>query len=559
MKVKRVHIRNFKAVRDVDIELTDVTLLVGSNNSGKSSTLQAIHFASRSFFQASEANKQSTISLRELEYVPSEDYRELAHNDVWGNRQIAPESVVSFVVVDETAVPQPEYTASISLKSARNEGIAINPNVSPQLIPLFRSRDSVFSSYIPGIAGIPLQEQRLSKRNVYRKAASGDSNVVLRNILLILDEKGELGNAINAVRDVYADGSITITTHFNNDTDYNIRSTAVTAGMTRAKPLEYAGTGILQVIQIFSYLYLFRPKLILIDEPEAHLHPTLQTRLLGVLQERVRECGSTALITTHSPFIAAGLSEGAQSVWLERGTVAAATVGSQIRDALGWGALDKKVIVCAEDRNTKPLETILFQNADLFRDVSVVPFSGVSKLGTAAALRAFLGALGNRHRLAIYRDRDCLTNAEIDAWFQEYNNAGFGRIVSSGVEIENYFCLPGHLSARLGISYELAVEVVTAAFQQNEQEMEAKFRAKRQDANSRFHRDGGSPETSALWGQLDLPAKSSGKILTSKINAELQRRGITLRNLEVSTPDVMIGSDLISQMLPFAYPNRRLF
>lgn len=557
MKVKRVHIRNFKAVRDVDIELTDVTLLVGSNNSGKSSTLQAIHFASRAFFQASEANKQSTISLRELEYVPSEDYRELAHNDVWGNRQIAPESVVSFVVVDDVGEARPEYTASLSLKSARNEGIAINPNVSPQLIPLFRSRDSVFSSYIPGIAGIPLQEQRLSKRNVYRKAASGDSNVVLRNILLILDEKGELGNAINAVRDVYADNSISITSLFNNDFDYNIRSAVSTSGMNRPKPLEYAGTGILQVVQIFSYLYLFRPTLILIDEPEAHLHPTLQTRLLGVLQERVRDCGSAALITTHSPFIAAGLSEGAQSVWLERGTVAAATVGSQIRDALGWGALDKKIIVCAEDRNTKPLETILFQDADLFRDVSIVPFSGVSKLGSAAALRAFLAALGNRHKLAIYRDRDCLTDAEIDAWFQEYGNAGFGKVVSSGVEIENYFCLPEHLSARLGISYQTGVDVVSAAFGGSEQEIESKFRAKRQEANLKFHRDGGSPETSVLWQELDLSAKSGGKILTSKINAELQRRGVPTQNLEVKTRDLVIGSDLISQLRRFAYGNRR--
>ncbi|RWB67903.1 MAG: hypothetical protein EOQ50_30355 [Mesorhizobium sp.] len=558
MKVKRVHIRNFKAVRNVDLELTDVTLLVGSNNSGKSSTLQAIHFASRAFFQASEANKQSTISLRELEYIPSEDYRELAHNDLWGNRQIAPESVVSFTIEDDITDGRADYTASISLKSARNEGIAINPNVSPQLIPLFRSRDNVFSSYIPGIAGVPLQEQRLSKRNVYRKAASGDSNVVLRNILLILDEKGELGNAINAVRDVYADGSITLTALFNNDTDYNIRSTVATDGMNRAKPLEYAGTGILQVVQIFSYLYLFRPKLILIDEPEAHLHPTLQTRLLGVLQERVRDCGSAALITTHSPFIAAGLSEGAQSVWLERGTVAAATIGSQIRDALGWGALDKKVIVCAEDRNTKPLETILFQDPDLSRDVSVVPFSGVSKLGTAAALRAFLAALGNRHRLAIYRDRDCLTDAEIDTWFQEYGQVGFGKAVSSGVEIENYFCLPEHLSARLAIPYQTAVEIVAAAFRDNEQEIESKFRTKRQEANLKFHRDGGSPETGVLWRELDLPAKSGGKILTSKINAELQKRGVRSQNLEVRTGDVVIGSDLISQLRRFAYPNRRL-
>lgn len=269
MRLKKIQVRSFKAIKDITIDLTDATLLVGSNNSGKSSVLQAVHLAGRALLQAAEANKQSTISLRELEYVPSESYRELGHNSIWGNRSESPESVIRFFFEDEATGNTP--IAKIALKSARNEGISVDPVTPVALFSVLRSQTSVFSSYIPGLAGVPLQEQFISRRNVYRKAASGDSNVVLRNILLLLKRKNELANAIQAVREVYADDTIGIGVEYNEDRDYNISANLHTKGMQGSKPLELAGTGILQVIQIFAYLYLFRPSILLIDEPEAHL------------------------------------------------------------------------------------------------------------------------------------------------------------------------------------------------------------------------------------------------------------------------------------------------
>ncbi|MEO6967365.1 MAG: AAA family ATPase [Rhodanobacteraceae bacterium] len=81
MKLKSVQIDGFKAIKNCEFEFTDATMLVGPNNAGKSSVLQAIHLASRTINQAYEANKQSTLSLSAAEYVPSNDYRELAHKD----------------------------------------------------------------------------------------------------------------------------------------------------------------------------------------------------------------------------------------------------------------------------------------------------------------------------------------------------------------------------------------------------------------------------------------------------------------------------------------------
>src|SRR5580700_5511915 len=44
-RLTSVTIRRFKRIEDLTLQLDDVTLLIGANNSGKSSILQAIHFA----------------------------------------------------------------------------------------------------------------------------------------------------------------------------------------------------------------------------------------------------------------------------------------------------------------------------------------------------------------------------------------------------------------------------------------------------------------------------------------------------------------------------------
>lgn len=43
--IKSIEIERFKLIHDLRVELGEVTVLVGPNNSGKSSVLQAIQFA----------------------------------------------------------------------------------------------------------------------------------------------------------------------------------------------------------------------------------------------------------------------------------------------------------------------------------------------------------------------------------------------------------------------------------------------------------------------------------------------------------------------------------
>jgi hypothetical protein len=243
LRLVEIEVKSFKGIRLASIPLADTTVLVGANNAGKSSVLQAIHFAALSMKQATEANKQTTLSISELEYLPTNSYRQLGHNQSWGNAWNMPESKVTFKFRDaEDCLVE----AQVSLKSARNEGLSVDPTIPAALFSKFRQSSQPFSAYIPGIAGIPLEEQRLTLRHIYRKAASGDSNVVLRNILLLIKNQGKLDQLISFIRGVYPWTHITVS--FDDVKDLHIKAEFVSGGSQSYRPIEFAGTGFLHVL-----------------------------------------------------------------------------------------------------------------------------------------------------------------------------------------------------------------------------------------------------------------------------------------------------------------------
>ncbi len=68
MKLTHIHIRNFRACKDVSLKLGSMHALVGSNNAGKSTVLRALEFlfnpSTRSLNEESFWNKDTTLEIR---------------------------------------------------------------------------------------------------------------------------------------------------------------------------------------------------------------------------------------------------------------------------------------------------------------------------------------------------------------------------------------------------------------------------------------------------------------------------------------------------------------
>src|SRR5262249_29935408 len=61
-----------------------------------------------------------------------------------------------------------------------------------------------------------------------------------------------------------------------------------------------SGSGLQQVIQILTYLYLTNPRFLLIDEPDAHLHSQLQSRLGTLFRQVAQDLDAQVFLSTHS-------------------------------------------------------------------------------------------------------------------------------------------------------------------------------------------------------------------------------------------------------------------
>ncbi len=530
MKLVEIEVISFKGVNHALVPVLDTTVLVGVNNAGKSSILQAVHFAARAMAVAAEPNKQTTVSISDLEYLPTSYYKMLGHNAIWGNAQTSPESKVSFRFDDGEKIVE----ASVRLKSARNEGLSVNPIIPQSLFSIFRSKDSPFSAYRPGIAGIPLEELRLTPRHIFKKVASGDSNVVLRNILLLIKESGKLPELQEFVRGVYSGTVFDVS--FNEQRDLFISATTSSPGQ-QSRPIELSGTGFLHVVQVFSYLVLFKPSILLIDEPESHLHPTLQTRLTRQLRRRISDAKSSALITTHSPFVARGLPLGSSVVWVKSGGVTESKESELIKSLLGWGALDKPILLVTEDNNSSGMLELLKQHPELEGQVAIFPFNGVSTLGKGGVLADLRGKLGGAHKVIVHRDRDGMTDDEIKAWSSDYEKYEISTWVTDGSDVESCFCDAGYLSTIYGISFADARQIIDDVIDANRGSYTSTFANKRKNINSRYDKTGGSPVTTELIDQWPYWRWIKGKDMISDL------RGFVRNSLSLDEKLIGKGSE----------------
>ena len=495
-------------------------------------------------YQASEANKLSTLSISEAEYIPSGDYKSLGFRSEWSNRRGDSESKVKFTFTQDDQ----EYTAAVVLRKARNEGISVEPSIPSALFDVFRNRTSMVSAYIPGLAGIPLAEEKLAKRVVFRKSASGDSNVVLRNVLYLISLDNEKEYELKKIMNKLFP-NVTFNVKFRENDDYYIQASMGILGAHALKPLEQSGNGFLQVLQIFSYMVLFNPKIILIDEPESHLHPTLQTKLVNVLQKELRSRDCVALVATHSPYVARGAARNSNFIWLKDGSVVSASSSGEIRDALGWGVLDRAIILFTEDSKQNMLREIVDQNEYLSDRVAIYPYDGIDRLGNEGHIKAIQNALGKAHKVIVHRDRDCLTNEELKNWADPFVKSDISVWITAGSDVEAYFCQPRHISSVYGISIEVAKKIFMQVYSENEGELYRDFENKRSNINQKMYKKSrGSPSTDKLWESLPVLQKIKGKKALSLLRVALNQNGFDLHELRHPDPGCIRALSLLMKL-----------
>lgn len=551
MHINEVTIKNFKAINDTTISLARMTVIVGANGSDKSSILQALHWmfqSGRNLSVGTNAVKEgdfrqsdgSTLSEKDATYMPSPEYRNAGHGAEFGNKKGSPQMEVEVSATSADGVP---LHASMWIKSARNEGLSVHVPSNNQFVLSLRDQSKEFSSYIPGLAGIASVEEKRTKLIVHRQAAAGDANTVLRNVLLLLREithEGETGLDIlqRFVSDVM--GPITLKVDFVEDKHQTIQASFQTkvmgdADQGRWKPLELAGIGFLQVIQIFAYLVYFRPIFLLVDEPDAHLHPTAQEHLITVLSKAAVDFGTQIILATHSPSVVRALPNDAKVIWMKDGSIQpnGDTAGRQL---MGWGLLNKRILLLTEDTKIYMLRSLLGQWPDLERHVALWLLHGSGKLLGPKGCVSLQNLFGEGMKVALHRDRDFIMPAEAAAFSQPYQGSIISVWLTKFSDVEAYWGSIDAVSAHFEIDGSVAQNLIDAAVSaaQLANADTTTRNTKRNDIRNKIAqcRNGeisafNDSEVAAEYAQLGVQYIVLGKTLCTKIREQAQVGGYT--------------------------------
>ncbi|NVH63856.1 AAA family ATPase [Pseudomonas simiae] len=536
IKLDAVKIENFKAIKEATIPLsTGLTVLVGQNSSGKSSALQAIHWACRCVANPKVVRNQSrSISAHDFDFNPTIQIRTVGNNqELRQGRGENPEVSVKVTFSHSTNDGQQENLESIvKISQGNNEAVKVdlsNDSINADFYTILSDQNRPFSSYIPGLAGVPLAEEKRSRLPILKQAASGDANTVLRNILLLIKDDPRDDVSIEKLSELCSKvlGAIKIKVEFDEIRHSEINAKIQTSSMAEDywTPLEMAGTGVLQCIQIFAYIILYRPQLLLIDEPDAHLHPDRQENLILALAEVVNKYEMSIVLTTHSPNVVRAMPISAQIVWMNEGVVHEED-GDNIRQRMGWGILDKKIILITEDGKPAELKSILKQWPQLERAVSVWPVSGSKSLPTLNACESLLNMTCMPH-IVLHRDGDFMTPKERAELKKKYDHANVTLWITDDTDIESLFLNPERIARIYEIEIEEVNRLYEEIFNENAIGFEDKFVGKRQDiAEDRRIYQKRDDATKAATAKQEIPLGEGGlgRVLGKDFSKKLKEK-----------------------------------
>lgn len=502
LRLDRIEVSDFKRIETLAVDLKPITSLVGGNTSGKSSALQAAQLGV-SILQAALRRVRKngspefvvTVANDAVLFRPTEHLLDLKRGEPATQKT---GFSISYIGVDvDTDTPK---KVSIEIKRGKNANILITRTGDDDFAAVLANRDRPFSILTPGISGIPIREEWRTKGAMDAAVMHGDANLYLRSVLDhlfngVTNEADRIAWRTN--RDFgtlpqggwrlfcelldrcYEDVRVVVDHNPQRDRFVKVEVIRKDTHVT----LDMASTGMLQVIQILAYACFYSPPLLLLDEPDAHLHADSQARLYEALKGIASETGTRILFASHSPQLIQRLLGDSEAalLWMNEG--AEVPVDDTRRPAIpllmtlgalsaGAEAFDpaRKVVLLTEDKDAAPVRVLAHVNGAP-AELAVLSYNGCGNLPAARLLAGIVSELRPDARVIIHRDRDFRTEPEmayeiayeIATAVKEREYLSVERVTelfTSANDVEHSFADPEHLKATFNGS--LAAEIVEA-------------------------------------------------------------------------------------------------
>jgi len=293
--IRKVTIKNFKRFHDIEFVLPGHVVIAGPNNTGKTTFLQAL--ASWAFaFQRWEELHGNTPRRRAYAQAP------VARQDFYS----VPLRNFDFLWEDRN--PKSDIEITVEYATGERLGMRFQPNSSEQIYvrpteetgkEIIRKEGKPSLVFIPPMTGLGTEEPVYQKPKINQLLGRGQPGEVLRNLLVETHVKQDAWEKlVSSMQEMFGYQLLP-----PNAAGADIRAEYRESDDRNPLDIASAGSGFQQVLMLLCFLYTRPASVLLLDEPDAHLHVILQDAIYRKLRAVAEESQSQLIVSTHSEVV----------------------------------------------------------------------------------------------------------------------------------------------------------------------------------------------------------------------------------------------------------------
>lgn len=466
--ITRLYVENFKSFQRFEATWEPFNILVGANNSGKTTIFHAFNFIFW-LLEKTARFEGRTVHFEKAQVTEFQSVPCMEPRDIYFQQRIRagrrPVRIILELGFRRNSAPLArEKKLRFEIYQAYARNFMLDGTGSSKLWRAeYDDLISLEPIYVPGFAGA------IAKEDLYRPLAwerligEGRHNEVIRNMLYqISQKKTEWQGFIKSLKALFSISGLDVP--FNEKKDQWLTAT-YTETEKVALDIIAAGAGFQQIVQLLAFLYVHNPKTLLLDEPDAHLHHSLQESVLHLLKNVARERKIQIFIATHSPTLidSAGLSEisvvdkindGPKRFFVEQDfSVVLRESGIQMLNTKLAEVMRLRRVVFVEGVDSDFKRFLSLFGAKAHNDFSVrckglvvLPMEGGTNKSPFKAIDLFEKLVNQELTYLYIRDKDELTSYEVEEMYQHFKKEKRQWRCLERRNRENYLLMPSVLS-----------------------------------------------------------------------------------------------------------------